>query len=351
MKKKLMALLLAVTLTGGLFAGCGNTDKEDSKNNNSADNTESIREPETQTTDEEEKVTIRVGGLSGPTAMGMVKLMEDSANKETVNTYEFADLATDASAFVTPLATGEIDIAAVPSNLASVIYNNTDGAVQVLAVNTLGVLNIVERGENISSMEDLKGKTIYATGQGATPEYTLRYLLKENGIDPDSDLTIQWCTDTTEILSYVSENKEAIAMIPQPFATVALTQVEDLRIVMDLNEEWAKLDTGCEIVTGVLVVRREFAEKYPQQLSAFMEEYKASVHFTSEDAETTASLIEKYIGVKSAVAAKALPGCHITYLEGQEMKTALEGYLQIIYDENNASVGGSMPEDDFYYGL
>lgn len=354
MKKKILAVILAMSMAGALFAGCGGTADEGTGSNDKQSEQTSEKDTQQDDTEEggnEEAVTIRVGGLSGPTSMGLVKLMEDSANGETENTYEFADLAADATAFVSPLATGEIDIAAVPSNLASVVYNNTEGGVQVLAVNTLGVLNIVESGEEISSIADLAGKTIYATGQGATPEYTLRYLLSQNGVDPDNDITIQWCSDTTEILSYVSADASAIAMIPQPFATVALTQVEGLRIALDLNDEWAKLDTGCDIVTGVLVVRTEFAEQYPQQLATFMEEYEASVNYTAEEAESASELIEKYIGVKAAVAAKALPNCHITFLAGTDMKASLEGYLQVLYDQSASSIGGSMPGEDFYYGL
>ncbi len=370
---KIVSILCAVVLGMSLLAGCGtqagntkgdsNTTEAGQKDIGSdvAENVveEGATEDEAEQvpsgtidsdTDVEDAVTVRVGGLSGPTSMGLVKLMEDSADGLTENTYEFAELSSDSSAFVTPLATGEIDIAAVPSNLAAVIYNNTDGAVQVLAVNVLGVLDIVQRGEQVTSLSNLVGKTLYASGQGATPEYTLRYLLIQNGIDPDTDLDIQWCADTTEVLSYVSQDESAVAMLPQPFATVAQAQVDDLSVAIDLNDEWAKLGLESEIVTGVLVVRTEFAQEYPQQLATFLEEYEVSVQYTLDEPEEAATLIEKYIGVSEAVAQAALPNCHLTDLTGVDMRTALEGYLQIIYDMNAASVGGSMPGDDFYYG-
>lgn len=348
MKRRLQALLLIMTLTLCAAPGCGTEGGNDTEENSDTQAYAVSSDAESETA-AEERVTIRVGGLSGPTSMGLVKLMEDSENGETENTYEFAELSSDSSAFVTPLATGEIDIAAVPSNLASVIYNNTDGAVQVLAVNVLGVLQIVQRSEQMTELSDLAGKTLYATGQGATPEYTLRYLLIQNGIDPDNDLTIQWCSDTTEVLSYIAADENAIAMLPQPFVTVAQAQLDDLTIAIDLNDEWAKLGLNCEIVTGVLVVRTEFAEAYPVQLSTFLAEYEESMQYTQEEPEEAAALIEKYIGVKEAVALAALPSCHLTYLTGDEMRTALEGYLQIIYDMNEASVGGAMPGDDFYW--
>ncbi len=350
MKRKIMGILLATMMVMQAVGGCGTGSATSSESEAQSVQSNDTQEAQSSEDSSDETVTVRVGGLSGPTSMGLVKLMEDSANGETENTYEFAELSSDSSAFVTPLATGEIDIAAVPSNLASVIYNNTDGGVQVIAVNVLGVLNIVQRGEQITELSDLVGKTIYATGEGATPEYTLRYLLTQNGIDPDNDLTIQWCSDTTEALSYITADENAVAMLPQPFVTVAQSKVDDLTVAIDLNDEWAKLDNGCEIVTGVLVVRTEFAEEHPDELETFLTEYKESVAYTEDEPEAAAALIEKYIGVSEAVALAALPSCHITYLVGDEMRSALEGYLQIIYDENAASVGGSMPGDDFYYG-
>ena len=236
--KKYLSIILALLMLVSIAAGC--TAQE---------------EPEV----EEEAQTIRVGALTGPTAMGMVKLMDESDKGESGNTYEFT-LQSEASAFVSALAKGEIDIAAVPANLASVIYNNTDGAVKLLAINTLGVLYIVERGDSVNSLADLAGKTVYATGEGAAPEFGLKYLLKENGLEGDNAPTIQWCADTTEALSYIASDENAIAMLPQPFVTAAQAKVDGLRVAVDLNAEWEKLDNGSSMLTGVVLVRSEFAE-------------------------------------------------------------------------------------------
>lgn len=332
--KKTVSIVLALCLVLCLFAGCAKQE------------TDTSATPEPEVT--EEPTTIRVGALTGPTAMGMVKLMDESRNNESANTYEFT-LQSEASAFVSAIAKGEIDIAAVPANLASVIYNNTDGAVKLLAINTLGVLYIVERGESVNSIADLAGKTIYATGEGAAPEFGLRYLLKENGVDGDNAPNIQWCADTTEALSYIANDANAIAMLPQPFVTAAQAQVEGLRVAIDLNDEWAKLDNGSQMVTGVVVVRSEFAEKYPQQLNTFMQEYGKSVEFVNSNNEEAAELIGSFEIVKAPVALKALPFCHITFLTGDEMKTAMEGYLGVLFDMNAKAIGGAMPADDFYY--
>lgn len=325
--KKSLVVLLSVLMVCSLFVGCGKKKAKDD-------------------------VTVRVGALSGPTAMGLVKLMSDSEEGKTEGNYSFADLSSDPSTFVAPLANGEIDIAAVPSNLASVIYNKTDGGIMVLAINTLGVLNIVERGNEISSVADLKGKKIYATGEGATPEYTLRHLLTAAGLDPDKDVDIAWCADTTEALAYIQGDSEAIAMLPQPFVTVAMTKVDDLRVAIDFNDAWALAGEESDIVTGVLVVRTEFAKEHPEALETFMDEYKSSCEFAQTNVDETAELIAKYeILPKPELAKKALPGCSQTYLVGEDMKNSLHGYLEILFNEDPTAIGGSLPGDDFYYGL
>ncbi len=290
----------------------------------------------------DDSTRIRIGALTGPTAMGMAQLMKNTED------YEFT-LSADPAAFVGALAKGEIDFAAVPANLASVIYNNTNGAVEVLAINTLGVLYIVERGDTVASLADLAGKTLYATGAGAAPEYALRYLLTENGINPD-DIAIQWCADTTEALSYISNDENAVAMLPQPFVTTAQMQVEDLRIALDLNAEWEKLNSGSAMVTGVLVARREFVEEHPEKTEKLMKSYAESVDFVQNNLLDASRLIGELDILKTPVAMEALPHCHIVFITGVEMKTAMKGYLQVLYDMNPAAVGGKLPESDFYYG-
>ena len=369
MKKRILGVICGLTLACMTLSACGSDENDASAvMEETADTTvedaeetpieevaeESEEEAEAQVEEESLErtgVTVRIGAMSGPTAMGMVKLMEDSENSLTANDYEFAELATEASAFVAPLTTGELDIAAIPSNLASNVYNKTEGGVKVLATNTLGVLYLLERGETVNEWADLKGKTIYATGAGAVPEYTIRYLLSSNGLDPDSDVQIQWCSDTTEALSYITQAEGAIAILPQPFVTAAKAQVEDLRVVFDLNEQWDLLDTGCNIVTGVVVVRTEFADEHPEAVQAFLKEYEESLNYSLDNTEEASQLIEKYgIVAKAAVAKAALPNCHLAFKSGDDMKQALEGFLTILYEQNPQAVGGNLPGDDFYYG-
>ena len=310
----------------------------------------------------EDPVTVRVAALKGPTAMGMVKLMSDSdaaaesGEETTGNTYDFT-LAASADEVSPKLMQGELDIACVPANLASVLYNRTDGGIVTLAVNTLGVLYIVENGNSVQSMGDLAGRTIVASGKGSTPEYALRYLLTENGIDPDTGVTIDWKSEHSECVASLASGAATIAMLPQPFVTVAQTQLPDLRVALDLTEEWDALDNGSALLTGVVVARADFVEEHPAAVEEFLTSYAESVEWVNANTAEAAELIGGYDIVDAAVAEKALPYCNIVCITGSEMKDMLSGYLQVLFDAAPASVGqdaetgeGGLPGDDFYYG-
>ena len=290
----------------------------------------------------------RVAGMKGPTAMGMVKMMQDDAGE----TYDF-NVIVAIDEINTKLVKGELDIAAVPANVASVLYNKTQGKIQVLALNTLGVLYIVENGDTVKSVEDLRGRTIYSAGKGATPEYSLNYVLSQNGIDPAKDVTIEYKSEQAECLSALLANPGSVAMMPQPFVTTAQTKAEGIRVALDMTEEWAKLQEGAEnpsaMLTGVVVARREFAEKNPDVVNAFLDSYKASVDFTNANVDEAAAIIASYDIIPEPVSKKAVPHCSIVCIEGAEMQTKLAGYLNVLFEQNPAAVGGAVPADDFYY--
>ncbi|MBO6013908.1 MAG: ABC transporter substrate-binding protein [Oscillospiraceae bacterium] len=296
-----------------------------------------------------EPVTIRLGGLKGPTSIGLVKLLEDAKNGETANEYEFT-MAAAADELTPKLLKGELDILAVPANLASILYNRSEGGVKMIAVNTLGVIYIVEKGgESISSLEDLRGRTIYATGKGTTPEYALTYLLSQSGLDIEKDVTMEWKSEPTEVVATISTMDKAVAMLPQPFVTVAGTKVDGLRTALDLTQEWEDLDNGSTFITAGLVVRSDFAEENPEALRIFLEEYKASTDFVNANTAEAAVLVEQYDIVNAKIAEKAIPYCNIVCIPGEEMQTILSGYLQVLYEQNPASVGGALPQEDFYW--
>lgn len=343
--KKIISLITAFMLTAALLAGCGST------GNGTADQTDKQENSGTQT--QAEPVDVNVMALKGPTAMGMVKLMDDadSGNVDTEN-YSF-EIAASADEVTPKLIQGETDIAAVPANLASVLYNKTEGQIQVLAVNTLGVLYIVENGDSIHSVSDLAGRTIYASGKGSTPEYALNFILEKNGLTPGTDVTIEWKSEHSECVSALAQDPEGIAMLPQPFVTTAQAKNPNLKVALDLTEEWDKVmeneETKSSLLTGVVVVRKEFAEENPEAVEDFMDRYADSVKYVNDNVEEAAKLVGNYDIVTEDVAVKAIPECNIVCITGEDMKEQLSGYLAVLKDANPESIGGELPGDDFYY--
>lgn len=346
--KKISAILLAFAMTASMLAGCGSSAADSS----SEEQTQSESQSGAQET-ESEPVDVNVTALKGPTAMGMVQMMDDADNgKIDSENYQFT-IAASIDEVTPAISQGETDIAAVPANVSSVLYNKLEGGVQVLAINTLGVLYIVENGDTVQSVADLRGKTIYASGKGATPEYALNYILQENGIDPASDVTIEWKSEHSECVAALAQDPSGIAMLPQPFVTTAQAQNPDLRVALDLTEEWDKIQENAEnpsaLLTGVVIVRTEFAKEHPEAVSDFMERYKSSVEFVNENVDEAAQLVGNYDIVPAEVAKKAIPACNIVCITGDEMQEKLSGYLAVLNEQNPEAIGGQLPDDDFYY--
>jgi NitT/TauT family transport system substrate-binding protein len=212
------------------------------------------------------------------------------------------------------------------------------------------VLYIVETGESITKVEDLKGKTIYSTGLGTTPQFTLNYLLTSHGIDPEKDVTIEYKTEATEVAAILSKADDAIAMLPQPYVTTVMMNNDKVKIALDVAKEWEAISKdGSSVVTGVVVVRSEFLENNKEAVDAFLAEYATSATYVNTNVEEASALVEKFDIFKAAVIRKAMPFCNITFLQGEEMKTKVNGYLTVLYNQNPQAVGGTLPADDFYY--
>ena len=318
--KKYMSILLVLLMLVALFPGCAAA---------------------------EEPTVIRIGSLKGPTTMGMVKLLSDNEAGLTAVKYESTVVA-NATELMPLFLRGELDVLALPVNAGAVLYNKSQAGATLLAVNTLGVLYIVEKGgETITSVADLKGKTIYATGKSTTPEYALSYLLAENGLDIATDVTMEWKSEASEVVAQMATLDSAVALLPQPFVTVAQTKVEGLRVALDMTAEWANV--GSTLITGGLIIRTAFLNEHPEAVKTFLEEYAASTQYVNEHPAEAAALVEQYIGVPAAMAEKAIPACNIVCLTGEEMKQAAQGYLQVLFELNPKAVGGALPADGFYY--
>ena len=297
-------------------------------------------------------VTITIASLKGPTTMGLVGLMDDVAKGTAAEDYQVTMYASPDE--VVPLvAQGSVDMALVPSNLAAVLYaktKGTDAAISVMAVNTLGVLNIVESGDAVTSIADLKGKTVYLTGKGASPEYVLDYLLVQAGLTPGVDVDLQFLSEHTEVVAKLTATPGSVGVLPQPFVTIAEAKSPDLRTALDLTKEWAAVSPDSQLITGVVVVRNAFAAEQPEAVQQFLTDYAASTEWVNANPADAAPLIVAAgIVPDAALAEKAIPGCYITFVAGAEMKTSLSGYLQVLFNADPTAVGGSMPGDDFYF--
>lgn len=332
------------TAQSGLEGGEGDAAADDGDTEPAKDSADA------ESSGEAEGVCVRVGSLKGPTSMGLVYLMEQAEQGATEDQYEFTMTAA-ADELLPAMISGDLDIALLPANVASVLYMKTEGGVSVIDINTLGVLYMVSGDDTIAEMEDLKGRTIYLTGKGTTPDYVMQYLLKENGLTPE-DVTLEYKSEATEIAVMLAEMPDAIGVLPQPFVTAACAQNEELAVVMDLTQQWAAVqkEGGSSLVTGVTVVRSSFLAEHEDAVVRFMEGHAASAAYANEHVEEAAELVAAAgIIEKAPVAAKAMPQCNITYIDGEEMKTALSGYLAVLFEQDAASVGGGLPGDTFYF--
>ncbi len=305
---------------------------------------------EVATTVAADPVNVRVASLKGPTSIGLLALMDKAEGEDSglTNAYEFT-IAGSADEVTPKVISGDVDIALVPANLASVLYNKTEGAVKALDVNTLGVLYVVTTADNVEKFEDVAGSSIYLTGKGATPEYVMGYLLDKAGITDAVSLVFK--SEATEVVSCLASDSGAIAILPEPYKTVAMSKVEGLKAPVCLTDAWDEYATdGSRLLTGVTVVRSEFAEEHPEAVAEFLEQQAASVGAVKADPATYGESAASHgIADSATVAEKAIPGCNLVCLTGEEMKSALSGYLDVLSQYDASSVGGALPADDFYY--
>ncbi len=321
--KKLIALLLSTLLLLTLFAGC----KKDAA------------------TGDESAAPVRIMALKGPTGIGMAKMMDEKPDGYTFS------IAGAPDEVVAAVSGGKVDIAAVPTNLAATLYKRTEKGIKMIAINTLGSLYLLENGNTINSIADLRGKTVYATGKGANPEYVLNYLLEKNGLKVGEDVTVEFKAEHAELAALMAQGECVLGMLPEPNVSSAMAQNKDLRIALNLNDEWDKVaDEGSRLTMGCVIVRTEFLQEHPEAVKAFLEKLDASIKFANENAKDAGVLCETYgIVPKAALATKAIPNCNMTLIKGADMKPAIESYFKVLHTANPQSVGGAVPDEGFYY--
>ena len=357
MTRKLLALTLSLALTAGLAACSTQAPAEDT-----APPESTAPAAETQTPAAETAVpyqTVHLGLLSGPTGMGAAKMLADNDEayaQVEAGTYEGGTLlryevtlgSDPANDIVPRLTNGELDIAAIPTNLAATLYNRTDGGIKLLALNTLGVLHILENGDTVNSLADLEGRTLYATGQGSNPEYVLNYLLEANGLDPAADVDIQWLA-SEELTARMASGDIDLCMLPVPAATTVMMQNSDVRDAIDLNDAWTESGAQGTFTMGCLVARTEWLEGNSELVPGILEEYAASIDYANSNPEEASALIEQYgIVPKAAVAQAAIPQANMVCITGEDMK-GIADYYQVLFDADPTSIGGAIPGEDFYY--
>ena len=331
--KKYISLLLALIMCISLFGACAVDKSPDT--------------PPQNTSQPTEKTAVNIAVLKGPTGMGCSELLKKNAEGSALNDYNFT-IAGSPDQITGKLVSGELDIAALPTNAVSALYNKTKGGVTLIALNTRGVLYILERGDSVETVTDLKGKTVLASGKGSTAEYVLNYILEKNGIEPDKDITIDYAAEHTEAASQALSGKYDIVMLPEPFVTSVTAQNADFKVKINLTEEWKKLGAG-ELSMGAIAVRTAFLNENKAAVDSFLKEYADSVAFTNNNIEEASAIIEEYDIAKAAVAQKAIPNCNIVYIDGEEMKSNAESFLKIIAEADPSSVGGTLPDSAFYY--
>ena len=358
-KRKMTAIISALAVSAGLLAGCGGSSNATTAAPTSEAATEAVSaaessaeettaaaaesESESAAAASAEDAVIRVGALKGPTSMGLVNMMDEHPE------YSYT-METAADAITAGIVSGDLDIALVPANLASVLYNKTQGGISVIDINTTSVLYIVSSDENLASMKDLAGKTVYLTGKGTTPDYVLQYLLAANDMSAD-DVTLEYKSEATEVASVLAEDPDAIGLLPQPFVTAACMQNDQLKVVLSLEDEWEKVQSG-SIVTGVTIVRNEFLSEHQDLVFEFLSAHDNSAYDVNDNHAASAEMfVELGIVAKQPIAEKAIPMCGITCITGDDMKASLSAYLEVLHGQAPESVGGTLPADDFYYGV
>lgn len=356
-RREALATLAGLGLTG-ILAGCGTGASDSSASDSSKSGGSKASKAKAA-----DDVVVRVASLKGPTTIGLVKMMDttsgiptdgaalpedNSAKKGSGITYAYA-VSASPDELLPQIIQGKVDIACVPSNVGSVLYNKTEGKIRVIDVNTLGVLSVVTGDSSVAKFEDLAGKTVYVSGKGSSPEYVLDFLLGKAGIA--DKVTVEWKSEHAEVAAILASDPAAVGILPQPFTTATLVQNGSLKAPVDLTDVWKEYATdGSEFVMGATIVRAAFADEHPEAVEDFLRRHAKSVKQVNADPKAAAPLVVKAgIVPKEPIAQKAIPQCNVVCITGKKMRRALEGYLQVLYDANKASVGGALPADDFYY--
>ncbi len=342
--KKLLAIILSILMLTALVSCTASQPGSDTKESGSDSVAPSIN-------DEPDKTTpFKITVISGTTGMGFAQMMDNAKKGTALFPYTF-DVVSGADVVAPAIINGTADIAAVPTNLAAVLYQKTKGEIQILATNTQGVLYLIENGETVNSMADLSGKTVYCCQQGANPEYITSYLLKESGLEVGKDVFLDFTYNSPdELATAIATGAVDLAVLPEPKVTATLSQNESLRRAINFSDVWKDVTGGLPLIQGVIVGRKSFIEAHPAEVALFVREYNTSIEFVNRCPEDASKIIEEFgIIPKAALALKAIPNCNIAYSTALSAKDSLMGFFSVLHEANPASVGGQLPDEGIIY--
>lgn len=335
---KVLSILMALVLMLSMAACAGDT------NTTTPDTTPTETQTKGTLADNE---VMNIYTLKGPTGMGMAQMIADEAD-ESDKDRNFV-IAAAPEEIAAAIINGDADIAACPVNLASTLYNKTNGRVEILALNTLGVTYILTNGTEVNTIEDLRGKTIISAGQGATPEYILTKLLTDSGLEVGKDVFVEFKSEHSDVASLLAAGEAQVALLPEPNVTATSLQNKDVKVALDLTKEW-EAKYGTKLVQGCIIGRKDFVDAFAGEVDEFLRDYKESVDFVNTASDEAAqAIVDAGIIPKVPLAKKAIPNCYITFITGEEMKNLTIENLQVLFAANPKSIGGNLPNADFYY--
>jgi NitT/TauT family transport system substrate-binding protein len=349
MKKITKTIFLSAIIAAFILAGCASPEASAPDPVVEEPAVESAQEEEVESAPEVESEgeaeVIKLATLAGPTGMGLIGVINDDSGKYEVEILSMPDQ-------ITPkIISGEVDFATIPSNLASVLYNKTEGAISIVGINTFGVLYIMDTTGEVAELADLEGKTLYATGLGASPEYVLTKVLAENDLVNGKNITVEFLPSHNDMANAIIAGEAEIGMLPEPFVSMTKAKAENAEVVISLNAEWEKIfGEGTRMPMGVTIVQNSFLEEHPDLVAQMLEDYQASVDYVYSDTEQAAEeMVEAGIIGSAGIAMQAIPRCEISFVVGTEAQTLVDTFLKVLFESNPQSVGGAVPQGDFYY--
>jgi|LGOV01.1.fsa_nt_gb NitT/TauT family transport system substrate-binding protein len=343
MKKNLNKYFMGAVMVMIFMSAVGCT------NNNIANvvNNESIMSDEVENI-ENDKTFIKVAAPIGSPTLSIIKMFKDSLMIGS-NTEVAYECVKSPDLMASKIMSGEIDIALVPSNLAIKMYNKGIDY-KYAATGVWGVLYIIS-SEDITTWEDLKGKEINIIGRGLTPDIVTRYLLKANGLEPDKDVKFNYVNGASELAQLFISGESTLSIMPEPMLSKVMMKKCDTKIVLDLQEEWTKVSGNNDSYPQAgIFIKNELIENHPELVEEFLLKYEESIKWVNENPSLAGEYSEEFkTGLNAELVKKAIKRSNISYKNAIDSEKALISYYEVLLNFSPDTIGGKLPDDNFYY--